>query len=662
LTIVKSSSAGASVVEGVRVPFTLTITNTGDTPYTGAQVNDNLAGGLDDAVFEPAVIQSGGGTLAYNAPNLVWTGDLPVGAAVTITYAMIIDSPDTGDKNLVDVVTSAEPGSTCPTGPPPAGCRVAITVLTPALTIAKSADVAVTTMGQTVVFTLTIENSGQTPYTGAVVTDALTDVLDDATFGTVAADRGTATLDGQTLRWTGDLAPTEVATVTYSVTVDRSGGNKTLTNKATSAEAGSDCPAGGTNPRCQVTVPVAILSITNTATPTLTVPTGVVVYEMTISNLGAAPYVGLVVTQDFSGVVDDAAANGDAIARSTSRGSIVRSGDTLTWTGDLPVGQTVTVAQSFTVNNPTTGDLTMAALATTTAIGSNCPVSAPAPECTATATVEQPQLTVASTVSAPTATPGQVITVTITATNTGPVAYVGGSGTLGVTLTESAIAMLDDATYNGDATATGVPGQLTPMTGGLLSWTLLGTMAPGELVTITYSVTVNDPPTGNRTMVRQVTATALGSNCQAGDTSTACASSVSVLIPALTIGKTATTSTPAPGDVVRYTVTIGNSGQADYPAGTVVTDNLSGVLTGATYLNDAASDLGTVTVSLPTLTWTGALLVGQSATVTFSVRVNDTAGGQVLTNVVVSDAAGSNCPTGGGDPQCTSAVTVLRPS
>ena len=53
--------------------------------------------------------------------------------------------------------------------------------------------------------------------------------------------------------------------------------------------------------------------------------------------------------------------------------------------------------------------------------------------------------------------------------------------------------------------------------------------------------------------------------------------------------------------------------------------------------------------------------MGQTAIVTYSVRINDTAGGQVLTNVVTSAAPGANCPPGNTDARCTTTVTVLRP-
>jgi hypothetical protein len=67
------------------------------------------------------------------------------------------------------------------------------------------------------------------------------------------------------LTWTGDLTPGDVVTITYSVTVnDPDTGGRILANTVVSADPGSDCPAGGTDPRCSVTVPVmaGALSIT----------------------------------------------------------------------------------------------------------------------------------------------------------------------------------------------------------------------------------------------------------------------------------------------------------------------------------------------------------------------------------------------------------------
>ncbi len=124
-----------------------------------------------------------------------------------------------------------------------------------------------------------------------------------------------------------------------------------------------------------------------------------------------------------------------------------------------------------------------------------------------------------------------------------------------------------------------------------------------------------------------MTSAAAGSNCAAGSTDARCSVTVVVLVPGLTIAQTASPGTAAPGSVVRYTVTVTNSGQTPYTAATF-TDPLGGVLDDAAYNGDAAAVItgtgtGTVGFTSPNLTWTGALAPGAVATITFSVTVNN---------------------------------------
>jgi large repetitive protein len=131
------------------------------------------------------------------------------------------------------------------------------------------------------------------------------------------------------------------------------------------------------------------------------------------------------------------------------------------------------------------------------------------------------------------------------------------------------------------------------------------------------------------------------------------------LVPALTITKTATASTVTPGSTVGYTITVDDTGQTPYTAATV-TDSLAGDLGDAAYNNDATATTGSVIYTAPVLTWTGNLAPGQTATIRYSVTVNDPdAGGRFLTNTVVSTAPGSNCPPGGTGQGCTATVAVV---
>ena len=68
-------------------------------------------------------------------------------------------------------------------------------MLVPGLVIVNSAGVASVTPGSVVHYTVTITDTGQTPYTGISVTDSLSGLLDDAVYnGDAAATAGSVSL------------------------------------------------------------------------------------------------------------------------------------------------------------------------------------------------------------------------------------------------------------------------------------------------------------------------------------------------------------------------------------------------------------------------------------------------------------------------------------
>ena len=112
-----------------------------------------------------------------------WTGDLAAGAAATITYSVTVDNPDTGDQTLANTVTSPRAGSNCPAGGTDPRCTVTLTVVSAAtLTFTQPRPAASAVAGGVVHYTITIANSGPSPYTGASFTDPLAGVLDDAAY------------------------------------------------------------------------------------------------------------------------------------------------------------------------------------------------------------------------------------------------------------------------------------------------------------------------------------------------------------------------------------------------------------------------------------------------------------------------------------------------
>ena len=159
--------------------------------------------------------------------------------------------------------------------------------------------------------------------------------------------------------------------------------------------------------------------------------------------------------------------------------------------------------------------------------------------------------------------------------------------------------MLDDAGYDGDAAATA--GSVT-FTSPNLTWT--GNLAVGAVATITFSVTVNNPDSGNGSLASTVTSATVGNNCPvSGGTDTACTVTVALVsVSTLTFTVTADTASAAAGGVVHYTITVANSGLTPY-AGATFTAGLGGVLDDASYDGDAAATAGTVTFTSPSLTW-----------------------------------------------------------
>jgi large repetitive protein len=575
-------------------------------------------------------------------------GDLAVGATVTITYAVTVNNPDTGDKTLTNTVASATPGSTCPSGSPNLACTAVTTVLIPGLAIANTASTSAPVPGSVVGYTLTITDTGQTAYTGATVTDTITPMLDNAAYdGDAAATAGGVSYASGVLTWTGTLAPGDTATVAFSVTVNNPDtGDKLLIATASSAAAGSTCPPGTTTTPCRSTVGVLTpaLTITSTADASSTVPGATVGYTITITDTGQTPYAGVTVTAPLTHVLDDAAYNNDAAA---STGTVSYASPTLTWTGSLASGDTATITYSVTVSNPDTGNHILASTVTSAATGNNCPVGSTDPRCTATVTVSD--LVIDFTASAPTVTPGGALVYTATLTNTGQTPY------FGISVNTDTTELSANATSGGNTTASS--GTLSIGATGTV-WT--GNIPVGGTVTITSPVLVDNPVTSD-TLTATAVSTAPGSNCPPGSADPRCTPVTQVLTPGLSIVTTANTTAAVPGQTVAVTVTVTDNGQIPYTAATV-TDTLN-LFRDATYNNDATATSGAVSYASPVITWTGDLAVGATATITYTVTVNNPdTGDKTLNTVAASTDAGSSCPPANSNAGCSLTIVVLTPA
>ena len=131
-----------------------------------------------------------------------------MGGTVTVTGTVTVNNPDTGNHLLASTITTAAAGSNCPPAGPAAACSVSVPVLTPGLTIAQAANVPAHHAGVAGEFTVTITDSGQTSYTGAVVGRSFAGMADDGVYdGDAVATSGSLGYAAPVLTWTGSLSP-----------------------------------------------------------------------------------------------------------------------------------------------------------------------------------------------------------------------------------------------------------------------------------------------------------------------------------------------------------------------------------------------------------------------------------------------------------------------
>ncbi len=238
-------------------------------------------------------------------------------------------------------------------------------------TTVKTADPASGTPvspGQVIHYTITVTQQGSAP-AQAQFSDDLTKVLDDAAYNEdVKASLGVAKVSGKTLAWTGTVPVGGVARVTYSVIVhDVAGltkaGDADLANPVTS-------PGCVSATSCRTDHKVGWYTYAKTATPPSgsTVSIGQkVTYTVTVVQRGKAAIPGATVNDDLTKVLDDASYGNDAKATS---GSVSYAAPTLTWKGNLAVGQKVALSYSVTVTG--NGDDKLANVVSTPDLRGSC--------------------------------------------------------------------------------------------------------------------------------------------------------------------------------------------------------------------------------------------------------------------------------------------------
>jgi len=402
----------------------------------------------------------------------------------------------------------------------------------------------------------------------------------------------------------------------------------------------------------------------------------VVTYTVRIVNTGEGDFTAdfpAEVWDDLSGVLDDAALTG-AVTASPAAGTITSLGERIRWAGPLAVGAAVELSYSVTVQAE--GDLSLDNIAFAPALPGGTPATPAASacvgdDCVITST-ELPSFEIEKTASTGVLSPGAVVDYTITYTNTSDVDFTGGEL---ATFTDDLSDVLDDATLDGVVVAS--IGSAT-IAGNSLVWS--GSLAGGATVTVTYSMRVNKPLTGNQSLSNTASVDPRFATDWTDDTCPGGVSPCAVperdvtvvsAVRSLAYTKSIDAGVAGFGQVVTYTITVTNLGAGDFTSAdpAVIRDSMVGVLDDAKFNNDATASAGMVSFAAPVLTWSGELASGATETITYSVKINGgVTGDRRLVNLV---GVGASAPTSAaaacaadaadnGDEFCSVSTTITK--
>ena len=587
------------------------------------------------------------GTFAGDAGTVYYLTESGVGGTDLGDYLATISCTDAANRQTGLPVGAAFSGSFAIT--PVNGAQIACVLSNgvQSYTVAETADQATAAAGGVVTYAVTVVNTGSYSYPASTAGFAidLAGQLDDGAVvaGSVTASSGSASVAGSTLAWSGALpssGPGSSVTVTYQVQVAASdSGDHLLQNSLTATDPGGHCAAGGT---CTLSTPVQSYAASLVADAATVGAGGTVDYTLTVVNTGRIAYTGLSATADLdlTGVSDDATyVRGSA---SASAGAMQLASGFIAWSGALPVapaaGSTVTI--HFSVQVPaggSRGDGRLTSALTAQAIGGSCRAG-----CDESIPVQQFAVSVAA--DANTVLPGQVVTYTITAANTGQVAYASAG------FSDDLAGLLGDATL--------VPDSVTASAGsaavsaGTLAWS--GPLPVGGSAVVTFSIKLDDPTAGTPTLHNDITLTGAGAitpkDPDAGTPAGIKSFSVTPQIVATGVTR---------GSVVAFSAMVTNTGTAAYTTAAPASFRaaLSGAFTGAKI--DADGTAG-ATTGPDSLGWSGALGVGASVPVDFTVILGAGDGDpQLLAAIVTPAGSGGGCNGAGSGAVCAAPTAMV---
>jgi uncharacterized repeat protein (TIGR01451 family) len=586
LSITKTDGV-TTATPGGSVTYTVTASNAGVDPVTGATVADTFPASL---TCTWTCVGAGGGTCtAAGAGNINDSVNLPVGGSVTYTASCSIDASATGSLSNTATVASSV------TDPDPANNSATdIDTLTPSadLAITKTDGVTTVTPNQNITYTITAANAGPSNAPGSTVADTFPAEINCPSWTCVGAGGGTCTASGSgSINDTANLPAGGSVTYSASCSVGSLAVGP-IANTATVASPVAD-PTPGNNSATDTDIVTLTsdLAITKTDGVTQAMPGGAITYTIVASNAGPSNQAGATVADTFP-----ASLTCNWTCLGAGGGTCTASGSgNISDTVNLPAGGSATYSAFCQIATSATGSL----INTATVGGPNTDPTPGNNSATDTDTLAgQSDTSLNMTVSNATPTVGSNVTYTVSANNDGP------SDAHAVTVT--------DLLPNGLTFVSATPSQGT-YTSGTGAWAI-GTLADTQTVTLALVATVNS----SQAIVNQASVTA---QTEADPNRSNNSALVAINAPGLAdvqLQETVDDDTPANGQNVTFTVSAHNDGPTA-ATNVVVTD---GTPAGLTFVSATPSQ-GTYTSG--TGTWNvGTIASGATPTLTVVATVTTT--------------------------------------
>lgn len=606
ISMVKSANTTNATV-GDSIVYTMDVSNTGNLSGNLILLDSIPAG----TTFIENSVNVGGNPQPGSSPVTgIAVGIIAPGATTRVTFGVVITSLPTPQQisNQSDATYTFVTEDGRQLSGTAISNSVTFPVSAPNVAVAKSTPSTVAAVGDTVTYTVTIQNNGIETVNNVLFSDPIpagssfvpgSVVVNGTTIATANPSSGIAL---------ASLAPSAVTTVSFSVIVNTIPVPATLSNQASvSFTSGS---FSGTSFSSIVEIPVSqpIIDVVKSANDNLVTVGQTLTYTLVVTNSGN--YAAQV------NVTDNIPAGTSLLPNSVLVNNFPQAGvdpSTGIPTGVLEPGGTTTVLFSVVIDTlPLDQQLSnqgTASFAFTLPDGRT--LNGSAVSNTVNIPVSAPNLTVVKSSPSTAVSIGDVITYTTIVTNTGVDAV--NNAVFTDPLPTSTAFVAGSVTVDG-VTRTGV----NPSSG-----VAIGTIAPGASVNVSFNVTVTSLPSPN--ILNNQSTVSFTSGTFSG-VSLSNLVSIPVYQPILSAVKSTDTNNATVGDILSYTITVNNTG--NFGAALVLTDTIPA---GTTFVPNSVIVNGSPAPGTDPSTGIPINIV-TSAVVTFSVVVDSLPPSQQLSN------------------------------